>query len=375
MEKKTSTAAIVVAVIASVILIPVILLVGFLGSTATAASELVRQDSEEFWFASFEESGGIAWIYELAQDELKSQEVELKREIKQRVEQETTLVVEQQREQWENQLDTLNEKQRQEMLKQYEEEAETKKQQLLTEFNTVLDESDILNNVVAYEEFSAIVHGIYSSILNRGDYQLDLSVQGERIKEKLTSCLKQTEIAEYFEESDLDMLETQVDTIITSVENQLNEEIEQRFMIEVLSKNEPFRPNSRIEVMSIEMLSRLMRFSVIFLAGLMVVLLLLLLVAHLFRPSGFFVTGAVMLLFGACLIVFALIIRVNSLEQVIVPDMIPHVSVINLLDLMKEKISKGYQSWGIWCTAASVVFFVIGGITKYFACHREKSMV
>ena len=65
MKKKTSTAAIVVAIIFSILLFPMIMIGGIASGVVFSAESALLPERNEDFYRSFEESGGMDWIYDL----------------------------------------------------------------------------------------------------------------------------------------------------------------------------------------------------------------------------------------------------------------------------------------------------------------------
>ena len=65
MKKKTSTAAIILAVIFSILLFPMIFIGGIASGVVFSLESALLPDRNEDLYHSFEESGGMDWIYDL----------------------------------------------------------------------------------------------------------------------------------------------------------------------------------------------------------------------------------------------------------------------------------------------------------------------
>lgn len=362
MEKKMSTVGIVVAVIASIILIPLIMLTGFAGGSTTAVATLFQEDSEEAWFSSFEENGGVSWIYDMVKDEITTQEAELKQTFKKFVEEEINRVVDEELEQWKEQLSGLSTEMEEEMLKQYQIEAADKKQQLLSDLNNALATHDIIGNLITYDEVSMILHGIYSAVLEGNTYRFDLSAQIERCKNNLHQCLSNTELFDYVNDSYFEDINQQIDTIALSLETNLNQAVEAFYQDEILGEFNTIERNYNINMLDRDALGDIMRVAVVFLVVTIIILVALLLLSYLFRPSGFFVTATTLLITGGLLVTIALVFGGFSFARFISVYDVPHASLINVLDEIVNQCASGFRSWGFSCVICSVVFYTIGGV-------------
>lgn len=325
MVKERSNAAIVIAVLLSCILVPLLLLLGIAGATTSAFSNVVMEHREDELFARFEREGGIRWIC----NEIEARIIPMAQELE------------------------------------------------------VPEGMEPLKNIVTYEDVSSISHGIYSAFLSGKQYVFDLSVQKERIRgnvdayfdryieeQNLTELIdSETVDMELVKESYLKDAYTQLEEQVTQLEEELNAKL-----TEVYHTPQFIRLTGTEELQGADTYLELFRgtlkkaeFAEI---GIMAVLAILLLLCHLFRPSGFFVAGGTAILLGVAAFVVSKGLHAILFSGVVPAASMPDQSFFATAEQIVLWLSDGYLHFGSYSAIVGVIFLVVGVFLLLFQRKR-----
>ena len=268
MNKKTSTVAILVAVIFSIILFPLIAVGGLTSGLIFSAEELLKPDREEELYQSFVENGGVDWVYDL-------------------------------------------------VLTGFEEGAGED----VAELGVKADE------FITREWTEDVVYDVYHAFIKGEKYQFDFSYQKDMMRnilmeyfdENIISSLREeygeaydllseTEKAEavaeakrvYTEEVEI-IIEEELGTLEKETTEEFNAiyDTEEFRELKALEEETGFSMTDRTE------LCATIRFAGYIMLGITCFLIVILLLCHLFRPSGFFTAGAFTLVIGGGMTVLA----------------------------------------------------------------------
>lgn len=325
MVKERSSVAIAIAVILSCILVPLLLLLGIASATTSAFSNVVMEHREDELFARFEKEGGIRWIY----NEIEARLIPMAQELE------------------------------------------------------VPEGMEPLKDIVTYEDVSSISHGIYSAFLSGKQYVFDLSVQKERVRgnvdayfdryideQNLTELMDDGTVdIELVKESYLKDAYTQLEEQVTWLEEELNAKL-----TEVYHTPQFIRLAGTEELHGaatyLELLRGTLKKAELAEIGVMAVLVVLLLVCHLFRPSGFFVVGGTAIFLGAAAFVVS-----KGLHAVLFSGAVPAVSMPDQSFFATAEqivlwLSDGYLHFGSYSAIAGVIFLVAGVFLLLFQRKR-----
>lgn len=320
--KKASSVAIAVAVIMSIILVPFVLLLEFGAGTTMALSNVFQENREDELFAEFEREGGIRFLH---------REVE----------------------------------------------------QLLSESEKKLgfpDEENLLEGVINYEDVNAIAHGFYNAILDGEKYRFDLSVQKERIKENAESYydryIEEQEFPEgadkeYLKNTYLSEVTAQIDEEIADVESDLNSSLSSLYETEEYRKLEQFRTRYGLagfdeDMTAMECFSELLHTVFLVLFVILIAVVLLLLVSHLFRPSGFYTAGAAAAVSGGLMFLISDVMRRVALPVVFSEYEMLDSGIYAVCEKVLFWLAEGYHRFGIYSISAGTGLIIIGIVFQLF---------
>ena len=260
MKKKTSTAAIVVAIIFSILLFPMIMIGGIASGVVFSAESALLPERNEDFYRSFEESGGMDWIYDLI-----------------------VISVE------EGMSDGSG----------------------AASLGIELSATELFPR----DQVETMVYDVYHKIIKGEEYQFDFSYQKNVMKDKL---------AEYFDEQtegvvgeNAELKAIAKETYMKEIDVMIEEEfgaLEEELSAEVNGIYEEIYEGMDIRSLEIKTgysmadrteLCNDMRMAGYFLLGLTAFLIIILLLCHLFRPSGFFTAGAFSLITGGLMFIGA----------------------------------------------------------------------
>ena len=332
MKKKTSAVAIVVAVIFSIFLFPMIVAGSLVSGAIFSAEEILLPEREEDIYRSFTENGGVDWVHDLVLDGFEEGAGEEAAELGLKAE----------------------------------------------EFFT----KDWVENMV-YE--------VYHAFINGEEYQFDFSYQKDAMRnllmEYFNENIESTLREEYGEAYDM-LDETTKAEAVAEAKKVYTEEIEVLIEEEIgtleqevtkefnaIYETEEFRELKEIEAESgfsltdrTELCYYLNLGGYIFL-GFTGVLLVILLLCHLFRPSGFFTAGAFMLIIGGGMTVIAKVVPgvLNGLissefaatELVSGEEELPAFAMALVGDIT-EWCMAGVEKVGMYGLRAAVVLILVG---------------
>lgn len=261
MKKQTSTLAIVVAVIFSIILFPFIFVGGIASGAVFSAESILQPGREDEFYRSFVDNGGIDWVYDWLGNDF---------------------------------------------------EESMAGEEALVEFTELFPKDQV----------ESMVYDIFHAIMNGEEYQADLSYQKDVMRLKMMQYFEETvedEIRKnYSDNYDLLDAETKaelIETAKTTYEDELDIMLEEEFRaleeeLSSLYDSSEFQDLMEIEELGYSLTDRTELCSVLKLAGYILLgvtgfLLVVLLLCHLFRPSGFITAGVFALIDGGFLMMIA----------------------------------------------------------------------
>lgn len=317
--KKANSVEIVIAVIMSILLIPFLLLLVFGGGTTLALSNVFQENREEELFAEFEREGGIHFLYDEVERRLEESEQELG----------------------------------------------------LPEGEKLLEE------VISYEDVSSVSYGIYSALLSGEIYHINLSVQKERIKKNVEAYydrhIEEQELPEgvdreFIKKNYLDEANARIDIKIAQLEKDLNRSLSSVYNMDEI---EHFKTRYGIagygeEKLSVAWIHEMFQTAYKTILAVLAVLVLLLLVSHLFRPSGFLTAGIMGMVSGALLFLFAAVLKHISLVAVFPEYEMPDAGVYAVCEKLVFWLADGYHRFGVYSALAGAVLLAIGIILLLF---------
>ena len=309
--KKRSTAAIVIAVILSIVFVPFLLAFGFSGATTLAVSNVVAEEREDELFSAFEQAGGIRFIYDKVDNMLRSMERSI----------------------------------------------------------SMPEDAELFQNVILYEDVSSIAHGVYSAFLNGEVYKFDLSVQKERLKanveEYFDHYMKEQNFdvpvdTEGIKEEYLKEPYAQIDQEIAKVETQLNDALDSVYELQRLPEFSAVKRRYGEGTLRLSWIREGLGTATVTIIGIAAAAALFLLAAHLFRPSDFFVTGSSVLLLGGCSMLASRLLAGLSVSKLLSSMEVPHESIYAAANQVVCWAADGYQSFSIYSAVTGAALLLIG---------------
>lgn len=266
--KKPSAAAVIVAVIFSILLFPMILAGGIGSGTVFSVVSVFQPDREEDIYQSFVDNGGIDWVYD----------------------------------------------------------------QLLLGMEEGMGEEAAEMGLTAEEFFpkaqvETIVYDVYHAIMKGAEYQLDLSYQKDlmrtRLMEYFNENIEDELRAEYGEEYDLlsddkkaeviaeaekvyaEEIETLIEDEFGVLETELSANINSIYDMEELQELKELEAETGFSLTDRTELCYYLNLGGYMVLGITAFLIVLLLLCHLFRPSGFITAGVFALIDGGLMTAMA----------------------------------------------------------------------
>lgn len=260
MKKQTSTLAIIIAIIMSIFLFPLIVGTGIASGTIFSVESVIQPGREQELYEVFETYGGTDWIYELFLEETGEQ--------------------------------------------------------------IVVEEDLIINVRELYpkEDVSTVIKGIYQSLLKGEEYSLDLSKQEQFIREEFIRYFDDNaekwlreELGEAYDVTEEALKKEIIETARESFKQEIDSlvmkeiealEVELTEIVQDVYESEEYKELRKLEEeYGYSLTDRTELCAVLNLAGYIVLgiccfFLLLLLICHLFRPSGFITAGVSALITG-----------------------------------------------------------------------------
>lgn len=317
-RKERGKSAIIIAVIASGILVPLLLLIGIYGTVTFAVSNVFKESREEELFARFEQEGGIQWIY----DEVETRLGNMKQELQ------------------------------------------------------MPEGMEPFKDIVTYEDVSSVSHGIYSAFLSGSLYVFDLSVQKERIRENVDAYfdkyIEEQNLGELMDSESIDIglvresylkdTYVQLEERVLQLEAELNDMLKEIYGIAQIDGQEELRETYDLHGIRLSMLVNNIRNRVFSVIRTIVIFVFLLFVCHQFHPSGFFVAGGTVFVSGIMAFVMS-----RAIFQISVPEVVPaaflfHESVYAIVGQIVSWISDGCLRFGIYSAVAGMLILLFGGI-------------
>lgn len=325
MKKQTSVVAIVIAVIMSILLFPLILGTGVASGAIFSVSSALKPEREQELYDAFEENGGIDWIYEIFLEET-GETVEMSEDL------------------------SVN-----------------------------------MRELFPKEDVSALVKEIYQAFIKGEQYSVKLPKQEQFMKQELMQYFDENaetwlreELGEAYDLADAATKEEALKAARETYEQEINTVIEKEMdeleaeltgMLQNIYETEEYKELKDIEAeYGYSLTDRTELCAVLNLAGYIVLgiccfFLLLLLICHLFRPSGFItagifalITGGVMKIGGTALPGFVNgVLRAETAESENLPEFITQ-----LVDEVLSWCMSGFNKIGMLGLSAGVVLVLVG---------------
>lgn len=267
MNKKPSAVAIVVAVIFSILLFPLILLGSISSGAVLSAGSLLAPNREEELYQSFVDKGGIDTIYEVVAVSMEEEMGEL-----------------------------------------------------ATEFNLETEK------FVPKQQVETIIHDVYHAVLKGEEYQFDFSYQKDALKETMMVYFEnhaedefRAEIGAAYdmlsEEQKKEAMDTaraiyeaditlSIEEEIGAIEKGLSEEFKAIYETEEYKQLKSLEEETGYSLTDRTKLCADVRLAGNVLLGITGFLMLLVILCHWFRPSGFFTAGGFALVIGGLMTLF-----------------------------------------------------------------------
>ena len=329
MRKKPSGVAILVAVIFSIFLFPFVLLGGIGSGTVFSMASAFQQEREEDLYRCFVERGGIDWAYDLAISGIKEGLGE----------------------------DTA-------------------------EFGVEA------TKLLPKNQLETIVYDIYHAFIKGEEYQFDFSYQENVVKEAGLKYFDETienkirtEYGALYDLLDENQkkfaitaareiyiaeMDAVIEEEITSLEQELSTEFNNIYEMEELKELKALEEETGFSLTDRTKLCYYLNLGGYLLLGLTGVFLLVLLLCHLFRPSGFFTAGAFTLVLGGLLMGLAkvagnvLLRLINTeLSAELTPEEFPDFVMPMLGDVMGW-FMQGFEKVGKISLMAAVILILVG---------------
>lgn len=305
---------------------PLLLLIGLVGATTSAFSNVLMEHREDELFVRFEKAGGVRWIYDEIGVKLLSMGQELQ----------------------------------------------------------VPEGMEPLKNIVTYEDVSSVSHGIYSAFLSGNLYVFDLSVQKGRIKENVDAYfdryIEEQRLAELMDSEFIDIelvresylrdAYAQLEQQVVRLERELNAILEEFYHTAWITRAAATEELNNMEDSHLSLLRSGLKRAEFAEIGMMGVFAVLLLVCYLFRPSGFFVVGGTAAVLGAAAFAVSKGILLLPFSELLPKGSIPHESLYAVAEQIAVWLSDGYFSFSIYSAAAGVLMLLFGGILLLFQRNR-----
>lgn len=347
MKNKPTAAAIIIAVIVSIIIVPVMLAFSTAGSTVSAVSFIFKADTEDKLFHTFEEEGGVTWIYNMVEDELSNYEDDLKQTI----------------------LDTIQTKL--EQIKKSgeglttEEGASVKKvldektEELFEKLEAVLEDTTFIKGLFSYDDINSLAYGIYSALLNGRNYEFNLKVQAENIKESFQSFIERAELQELFENDYLEEIFDFIDSSIEEAEAQLDSAFKSILEENIYQNIKKVQKKYNVDFFNRTVITKGMNIALGIIIAILIILVFVLLISHQLRPSGFITAGITFLLGGMVFTIISIFVRGISLTSYIKGAEL-HNSILVVIEQVKNEVMTGYQKWGLFSIIFGVALLTVG---------------
>lgn len=316
----------IIAVILSGIFVPLLLLIGLVGATTSAFSNVLMEHREDELFVCFESAGGVRWIY----DEIGGRLLSMGQELQ------------------------------------------------------VPEGMEPLKDIVTYEDVSSVSHGIYSAFLSGNLYVFDLSVQKIRIKENVDAYFDRyieeqslTELMdsefidiELVRESYLRDAYAQLEQQVVQLEEELNTVLEEFYHTAWIKRAAGTEELYDMEGFHLDLLRNGLKRAEFAEIGVMAVFVFLILICYLFRPSGFFVVGGTAAVLGAAAFAVSKGLLLLPFSEFIPAASIPHKSFYEVAEQIAVWLSDGYLKFGIYSIMAGILLLLFGGILLLFQRNR-----
>ncbi len=305
---------------------PLLLLIGLVGATTSAFSNVLMEHREDELFIHFEKAGGVRWIYDEIGESLLFMGQELQ----------------------------------------------------------VPEGMEPLKDIVTYEDVSSVSHGIYNAFLSGNLYVFDLSVQKIRIKENVDAYfdryIEEQSLTELMDNEFIDMelvresylrdAYAQLEQQVVKIEAALNAAMEGFYRTAWITKATGTEELHNMEDSHLALLRNSLKKAEFAEIGVMAVFGFLLLVCYLFHPSGFFVVGGTAVVLGAAAFAVSKGILLLPFSELLPAALIPHKSLYAVAEQIASWLSDGYLSFSICSAAAGVLMLLFGGILLLFQRNR-----
>lgn len=319
MKRKTSIAAIIVAVIFSILLFPMIFIGGIASGVVFSIESAVLPDREEDLYRSFEESGGMDWVYEFL-----------------------VSCVE------EGMYDGTG----------------------AASMGIELSATELFPR----NQVETMVYDVYHKVIKGEEYQFDFTYQKEILMEKLTEAFDanattgdNAELIKNARETYLEEIEVMLEDELGLLENELSrevngiyEEIYETMDIGSMEEQIGYSLTDRTELCSV---IRLIGYVAL---GITAFLLAMLLLCHLFRPAGFVTAGAFCLVTGGFMLAASKIIH-NFLMSIFYSELSAELSAEEIpeffLSMVKSVLGwflTGFEKVGKIGLITAVVLILVG---------------
>lgn len=345
-RKKVSVGQVILAVLASIFLIPIMLMEAFAGGAIQGSARLFQTKGKQELFSAFEESGGVDWLTEEIQVQLQEEEKKVKIELLEKFSYQIGSQVRQ---------------------PLYSELMEKVKKEV-TEYSFVAGS-------FPKEEVSEMLYGILDSVLAGEIYRFEFTVQAERVKTNVERFYETSEVFRNLQVEQKEQVAEGIEQFYHSAESELNARMEEAYQSGVDLEN-----GTTLYFAEVGLAASMLKTAGAVLLGALVVAILLLLCSFLFRASGFFTAGAASALIGILMVIAAQAaqqgVTAEALRNVTeLPASVDTEAVAATLLAAFRVLYEGIRVWGISMTAVGGVLIVLGAARRHFACQKSETMI
>lgn len=345
-RKKVSVGLVILAVVTSILLIPIMLLEAFAGGAIQGSARLFQTKGKQEMFSAFEESGGIDWLTEEIQVQLQEEEKTVKRALLEKFSYQIGSQVGQ---------------------PLYSELMEKVKKEV-TAYSFVAGS-------FPKEEVSEMLYGILDSVLAGKLYRFEFTVQAERVKKNVEQFYETSEVFRNLQVEQKEQVAEEIEQFYHSAESELNDRME-----EVYQSGMDLENGTTLYFTEFGLAASMLKTASAVLLGALAVAILLLLCGFLFRAAGFFTAGAASALIGILMVIAAQVaqrgVTMEALHNVTeLPASVDTEAVAATLLAAFRVLYEGFRIWGIGMTAVGGVLIVLGAARRHFTCQKSETMI
>lgn len=345
-RKRVSAGLVILAVVASIFLIPIMLIEAFAGGAIQGSARLFQTKGKQELFSAFEQNGGVDWLTEEIQVQLQEEEEKVKRELLEKFSYQIGSQV-----------------------------GQPLYSELMEKVKKEVNSYSFVEGSFPKEEVSEMLYGILDSVLAGKTYQFEFTVQAERVKANVERFYETSEVFRDLQVEQKEQVAEEIEQFYHSAEAELNARME-----EVSQSGMELENGTTLYFTEFGLAANMLKTASAVLLGALAVAILLLLCGFLFRASGFFTAGAASALIGILMVLGAQAaqrgITMDTLRGLTeLPASVDTEAVAATLLAAFRVLYDGFRVWGIGMTAVGGALIVLGAARKHFACQKSETMI